>query len=515
MNFVKKTFLKLKRPRNLILAVIGIVILGLILKSVFGNKANPNIQTRTVEYATVAQEVAATGNVKSADTVDLAFQTSGKISQINVKVGDHVSKGETLAYLDNTSEQAALTQAKAKLDQLVNGATSQDLAVSEAGVASAKTDLANAEAGLISALSDAFVKADDAVRNKADKIYYTQGSGYASFGTQYSSGGVVYNIQAPDVNTGVMLSSERQKVEGILDSWNGVSSGADETSAGAALSNLKIIQTFLNDTSSAVNILSSNNSTISDFYDSFKSDISTARTNVSTAISNLETSLQTYKAKKSALSLAESQYSLKKAPARPEDLLIDQAEVDQARANLNKTIISAPMNGVVTKVESDEGEIIAANTNQISVIADSNLEIEVYIPEADISKVKNGASASITFDAYGKDFVAQALVSSIDPAATSKDGGPTYITILQFANTDEKIKPGMTANITIKGEEKQNVLAVPQRAVASRDNAKYVRVLVGKNIVEKEVTTGLRGSDGNVEIISGLSEGEEVVTSAP
>lgn len=499
----------------MVIAIIVLIILGLILRRVFGNNTNQNIQTRDVAYTTVAQEVEATGNVKSADTVDLAFQTGGKISRINVKVGNHVSKGQTLAYLDNTSERAALSQAQAKLNQLINGATSQDLAVSEASVASANTDLVNAQAGLVSALNDAFVKADDAVRNKADKIYYNQGSGYASFGTQYSSGGVVYNIQAPDVNTGVMLSSERQAVENILDSWTSASGNVDETEAGDALNNLKVIQKFLNDTSAAVNILSSNSGTISDFYDSFKSDISTARTNVSTAISNLETALQTYKAKKSALSLSESQYSLKKAPARPEDILIDQAAVDQAEAGLNKTIISAPMDGVVTKVDGDEGEIVAANTNQISVIADSNLEIEVYIPEADISKVNIGAPASITFDAYGKDFIAMASVSSVDPAATVIDGVPTYRTVLQFSNPDNRIKPGMTTNITIKGEEKQNVLAVPQRAVSSKDGAKYVRILDGKNIVEKEIVTGLRGSDGNVEVVSGLSEGDKVVTSAP
>ena len=73
----------------------------------------------------------------------------------------------------------------------------------------------------------------------------------------------------------------------------------------------------------------------------------------------------------------------------------------------------------------------------------------------------------------------------------------------------------MTANITVKGDERQNVLAVPQRAVASRDGTKYARLLVGKNTVEQNVITGLRGSDVNVEIISGLSEGDLVIISAP
>jgi len=71
----------------------------------------------------------------------------------------------------------------------------------------------------------------------------------------------------------------------------------------------------------------------------------------------------------------------------------------------------------------------------------------------------------------------------------------------------------MTANITIKGEEKNDVIAVPQRAVIQNDNGKFVQVLVGKKVIEKAVTTGLRGSDGNIEISSGLKVGDVVVTS--
>ena len=70
----------------------------------------------------------------------------------------------------------------------------------------------------------------------------------------------------------------------------------------------------------------------------------------------------------------------------------------------------------------------------------------------------------------------------------------------------------MSGDATIQTEKKENVLNIPQRAVVSKNSNKYVRILDGKNIVEKEIVTGLRGSQGEIEIISGLVEGEEIIT---
>ena len=70
----------------------------------------------------------------------------------------------------------------------------------------------------------------------------------------------------------------------------------------------------------------------------------------------------------------------------------------------------------------------------------------------------------------------------------------------------------MTANVTVKTKEKQNVLVIPQRAVTSKDGKKYVSIVgAGNNVVEKEIQTGLKGSNGMIEIISGLSEGDRVI----
>jgi HlyD family secretion protein len=517
MKSLSKRFLKkLRKPVYFIPAIIILIILFFVGKAIWGGNKNVGLQTRVVERTTVSQEVTVTGNVKSSDVVDLAFETSGKISQIKVKAGDHVQKGAVLATLSNVNESAALSSAQARLSQLMTGARSEDLAVSAAGVQNAETDLSNAKSALLVSINDGFVKADDAVRNHADLFFTDPDSSSPSFGITFrTSSGATYDLKAEDITESILLSRERKEVEKIFGSWSTVSeTDVSLVNAENSLQNLRTIQTFLNDTSTAVNSYDSKDISAVDVYTNFKTSIATARTSVSAAISNLQMAIQTYKSKQSSLELSKSQYSLKGASATTQDLQIQQAAVDQARANLNKTIIISPLNGIVTNVKGEEGEIVSASSVQVSVISDSNLEVEVNIPEADIAKVQNGALANITFDAYSKDFVAEASVLSVDPSAVIIDGVPTYRTVLAFNQTDDRIKSGMTANITIKGEKKDNVLVVPQRAIFSDSNRKYVLVLVNDKTEQRDIVTGLRGSDGNIEIISGLSEGDNVVTSS-
>jgi len=102
-------------------------------------------------------------------------------------------------------------------------------------------------------------------------------------------------------------------------------------------------------------------------------------------------------------------------------------------------------------------------------------------------------------------------VVKIDPAETIIEGVATYKTTLQFEKSDGRIKSGMTANIDISTDKRENVLVIPQRAVVSEGAGKFVMVDNGTSNPEKrKIETGLRGIDGNIEVISGLSEGEKI-----
>ena len=143
----------------------------------------------------------------------------------------------------------------------------------------------------------------------------------------------------------------------------------------------------------------------------------------------------------------------------------------------------------------------------------TRFEIEANIPEADIAKVKIGDSAAITLDAYGNDVVFDAKVIRIDPAEIIIDGVATYKTTFQFLREDERVKSGMTANIDILTAKKSGVLVIPQRAITQQGNEQFVQISLGQNKFEtRKVVVGLRGFDGNAEIISGLNENDQIVS---
>ncbi|MEI6528122.1 MAG: efflux RND transporter periplasmic adaptor subunit [bacterium] len=475
------------------------------------------------KIGTITEEVSVTGNVKPFSDVDLAFERGGKIAGIAVSVGDRVYQGQYLAAVANGDLVAAVNQAKAAqkiaeagLATLQKGARTEDIAVVESQVESASSTLLQAEKTLVDSINDAYVKADDSVRNKIDPMFINPRSPVVQLKFQ------------TDFQLKNDLEQARPLVETSLVAWAGSLNGLTINSdlvlaADQAKNNLITISNMLENLALAVNNLTTNSSLTQTTIDTWKLNVSTARTNISLAISSLSGSSNQYKSSLSALQIAQNQLALKNAPATAEQIASQEAVVEQAKAGvasaeaqLAKSIINSPINGVVTSVDMKLGEIVPANKSVVSVISYGEYQIDSYIPEADIAKVKIGDKAKTTLDAYGSDVTFETAVIKIDPAATVIDGVPTYKVTLKFTVQDARVKSGMTANLDIMTNTKENVLIVPTRAIMSENNKKYVNILgVGDDATttKTEVVTGLRGVDGFVEIISGLKEGDRVVTS--
>jgi RND family efflux transporter MFP subunit len=181
-----------------------------------------------------------------------------------------------------------------------------------------------------------------------------------------------------------------------------------------------------------------------------------------------------------------------------------------------ETVMYAPISGTVIAKNYELGENVMANATIYAIAGEGGLEIEADVPESDIVKVKVGQGATISLDAFPSDEKLEAEVTEIEPASTVIQDVVYYKTKLKFANTDERIKNGMSADADIKTAEKKNVVIIPLRAVKTEGDREYVEVLKiqdKKEVTEKVfVKTGLRGDDGMVEIMSGLSGGEKVVT---
>lgn len=200
-----------------------------------------------------------------------------------------------------------------------------------------------------------------------------------------------------------------------------------------------------------------------------------------------------------------------------------QAAYDLALNNLSRSILRSPVNGQVAEVNNKKGEILGTGVIKESFarIISGDLLIEARIPESDILKIKSGMKAHYTLDAIGTDEKFTAEVIEIFPASTIVQDVISYKVRFKLDSPDSRFKQGMTVNLDIKTAEKNNVLRIPLRAIklipdsdrGTEADHKYVDVLKDGNVTEKiEVTTGLSGDEGMVEVKSGLKEGDKVVT---
>jgi len=145
----------------------------------------------------------------------------------------------------------------------------------------------------------------------------------------------------------------------------------------------------------------------------------------------------------------------------------------------------------------------------VSFLPDKPLQVEVDIYEEDIVHVNVGDSVNIVLAAF-PDQGFEGIVVSIKPSEKLIGGVVYYEVIIDFVNTISEMKPGMTADVIIRTDIKENVLTISKNVLIKENGKATVKILKGENVEEKEIEIGLVG-DSLVEIISGLEQGEEVI----
>ena len=201
---------------------------------------------------------------------------------------------------------------------------------------------------------------------------------------------------------------------------------------------------------------------------------------------------------------------------------VNQAQLEQAKANLDYanvqleyTKITAPIAGIVASVSTQEGETVAASfaaPTFVTIIDLERLEVWVYVDETDIGRIHEAQKASFTVDTYpNTDF--EGVVTAIYPKAVIQDNVVNYVVTLKITNFKEKIlRPEMTTNVTVYLEARKGVLTIPINAIKREHGERFVVVIEGNNRLQRKVKTGWT-SDGLIEIISGLNEGEKIIIS--
>lgn len=207
---------------------------------------------------------------------------------------------------------------------------------------------------------------------------------------------------------------------------------------------------------------------------------------------------------------------MKKQEIAAKKLSSEQAReaVTAIAAQIGNNSIASPMDGIVTKTDVRVGETVALGKVVARVAGSTDMELEADVPESDVAKVAVGMKAKVTFDALTTLDVFTADVTRIDTSASVSQGVVSYTVRLHIADLDKRLRDGMTGNIDIETARAENAVLVPFRAIAKEGARSYVNVQRSKDVTDKvEITTGLEGDDGMIEVKSGLSEGDAVVVS--
>ncbi len=238
-----------------------------------------------------------------------------------------------------------------------------------------------------------------------------------------------------------------------------------------------------------------------------------------------------YNTASKSVEVARAQLASLVAPARSADVSLAQAQISQAQASLasvqkqiDDSRLLSPIDGVITQVNYEVGEQFSGGGKAlIMVLVNNNFDIEVDVTESDINKIKTGNAVEITLDAFGDDVKFHGQVYFIEPAQTVIQDVVYYKVKISFSNAQEikewsenkqiQIKAGMTANTTITTNYKEKVVKIPSRGIVEKtDGQKMVRLLKNNKMEEVKVSLGLKGDEGMVEIVSGVNEGDEVIT---
>lgn len=491
----------------LVIIIIVVLIVGYFaLKQLFKDPLDAYI-IESIDRGNVLQEISETGNVQATDNISLGFKTLGEIETISVFVGQEVRTGQVLASLNAAqlsqqlrNYQAALDVAKAQYQKLIAGNTPEDIKVYEDTRDSAEQDLENAYSSAITTLNDTYTKVYNAF-NTVSKIK-----------TDYFSSSDQQGIKVHNSRDNIKDKMDIIKV--ILDEVK--INPSREIVEGAVSNTIKSIEEILS-SMKIVRDMTDEGIYYSSVSSTDKSSLDTQKGYIDTALVNITISQQNIASYKLALEKAESNLALRRSDPRQEDIDVYLAQIKQAEANvslyqvqLNDTYLRSPIDGKITKVNSKPGEVVSASQAVVSLLSSNPFQVRANIYEQDIVNTKIDDPVEVTLIAFPK-IPVMGKVVAIDPAEKIVDQVVYYEVTIDFPNEQlEGIKSGMTADIVIQTNKKENVLRVPKNLVVNIDSAETVQILNNGKIEDREILTGLEGND-YYEVLAGLNEGDLIV----
>jgi HlyD family secretion protein len=499
--------------------------------------APPPPRTAPVQRTSITSGVTASGSLTAITEQNVGFTKGGQLTALNVKVGDRVTAGQVLATIDPFAAQQALNQARG---QLSTQQATLDKITNSPVVSGAQDTLDQAQEILqrTKDQADAVQAADQTAIDNAQRQLSQAKKTLDKAQDQLKAD------QAACASASVMVVAARTKTPSTVSSTaapvtSTMPSSTSSTSSSAACTKVASDQAAVSSAKSAV--VSAQNAV-----DSAEKQKDVDEQNGRLAVANAEQGVVTAQ---NALNSASSD--------RPSDIAAQagqvtaaQAAVAEAQRDLDDTTLRAPVDGTVSAVNGTVGEFVAASSGtsalapgtdatipgagngtgasavgavqgvasptrpggtQFLVLDNVNeFQVVATYTETDTAMIAPGQKARLTFDAV-PDLAVNGSVLSVSPTAAAISGVISYYVTVVLPKDDPRLKSGMTAQTEVITKEIPGVLAVPSAAVHTQNGTSVVTVL-DPNGTPRTVTvqTGATG-DGNTQILSGLTEGQQVV----
>ncbi|MFA5937587.1 MAG: efflux RND transporter periplasmic adaptor subunit [Candidatus Paceibacterota bacterium] len=495
--------------KKIFYGVIFVILVFILITILKPTDNSANITTDTVKLMNLKQTVLATGQVTSNTDLNLSFSSSGVVRGVKVKVGDQVKEGQILATLDQGDELASLTSARgavaaaqASYQRILDGASNEEIKLAQIALENTKRDYDR-----VKLQQETLVK--NAYNNLLNSTPEALPSGGESDYTAPTISGNYNKEKEGEITISIYYTGDGLKfsVNGIVSGSGNVTTTTPQPIGDSGLYIIFPSTTVINTTKWIITIPNTKATDYLTNYNAYQAALKTQESALGTA--------------QALIDQREAELSVKQSTARKADIDLAKANIlsaegqyQLAKSNYENTILRAPANGTITKVDIKIGELAQA-LKTILVLQDiNNMYLEANINEANITSIKIGALIDVTFDAFGTEQIYRGNILSIDPSSTIISGVVNYKITANILDVPE-LRPGMTANMTILVAEKNNILTIPSRAIIKdKTGKKTVRVVTNiktKTYQEVEISTGLEGDGGLVEIMSGLTEGEEIV----
>ena len=470
--------------RITIYAVLGVVIVAAAVGAIVWRSrrsAQPEEETRSavVEQDTLLVAISASGTIEPQARVGLAFETPGRVAEVAVDIGDRVGAGDVLAQLDTGQSalqvqqaEAALALAEAQLAQIQAGPQPEEIAAAEANLRAAQGQVAAAAASL-----------DQLEGGASDAQVAAARADLATAISQQKAAADTYELTLKCVKF-TLPTGEKKKICPAL--------GAPEEQARY---NLQAADKALAAAQARLDELLAGADT---------DEIRATRSNVLSAAAQRDA--------------AQAQLDLLLAGSTDEQIADAESQVEQARAALDEAqlaeahaVLRAPFDGVVAEVNVTAGEIASGGLPPITVLDTSRFHAVVSLDEIDVGLLAEGLVAEVTLDTFPDDVIT-GTVDRVAPVATLEGGVVYYDVTIGLTPTDVPIRADMTVNATILVDEIADVLVIPTWVVRVDPGTgqTYAHRRVRDGVERVDVELGVRYG-GRVQVLSGLSEGDEVV----